>query len=524
MAEEKMDFRAEDKEILVKIVKLAQAYQIKGAKGDWKEFLRVRDGKLGSSLNDPSKRSWDVLADFVKTFTAEEDVELVIRLLKWNKRSKSWQSRMKRVLDKASPKQELVLLTFQHPKFSKCYTFPSYQKGWLTTKLGKLPEASGAETMIAIDCEMVQCEDGTKEVVKVCVVNENLETLVDSLVKPSKHVVDYMTSITGVTSEDLDDVTCSLQDIQKTLKRLLKKETILVGHSLFNDLQALRVDHARVIDTAFIFRYLNKPTCYSPSLSKLCKVVLGCDLREEGKSHVCLDDAIAAMRLTLAKLELGVNDPIDMGESEVSEADLSKLYIHNIPGCISMEDLMNLFPKEYSVEIQEFSRIKNKSSTTFAIFKSSEDANGAFEILNGILEKDSYGHPQKRVWFHKRGSKKGANINVRVRKMNVVDEEAPTSQLHGCSIDPIVTRNTSSDISNNISKYDTEETFHKQKKTKYDKNTNQENMMQNVLEKECNGCIHLEEKERLKKELEQRNAEIKSLQRIVAALTRKHGL
>ncbi|XP_057843273.1 small RNA degrading nuclease 1 isoform X3 [Cryptomeria japonica] len=489
MAEEKMDFRAEDKEILVKIVKLAQAYQIKGAKGDWKEFLRVRDGKLGSSLNDPSKRSWDVLADFVKTFTAEEDVELVIRLLKWNKRSKSWQSRMKRVLDKASPKQELVLLTFQHPKFSKCYTFPSYQKGWLTTKLGKLPEASGAETMIAIDCEMVQCEDGTKEVVKVCVVNENLETLVDSLVKPSKHVVDYMTSITGVTSEDLDDVTCSLQDIQKTLKRLLKKETILVGHSLFNDLQALRVDHARVIDTAFIFRYLNKPTCYSPSLSKLCKVVLGCDLREEGKSHVCLDDAIAAMRLTLAKLELGVNDPIDMGESEVSEADLSKLYIHNIPGCISMEDLMNLFPKEYSVEIQ-----------------------------------DSYGHPQKRVWFHKRGSKKGANINVRVRKMNVVDEEAPTSQLHGCSIDPIVTRNTSSDISNNISKYDTEETFHKQKKTKYDKNTNQENMMQNVLEKECNGCIHLEEKERLKKELEQRNAEIKSLQRIVAALTRKHGL
>lgn len=32
-------------------------------------------------------------------------------------------------------------------------------------------------TMLAVDCEMVLCEDGTDEVVKVCVVDHNLEVI-----------------------------------------------------------------------------------------------------------------------------------------------------------------------------------------------------------------------------------------------------------------------------------------------------------------------------------------------------------
>lgn len=54
--------------------------------------------------------------------------------------------------------------------------------------------------------------------------------------KPSKLVVDYKTEITGVTAEDLEKATLSVADIQKKLRRFLSKGTILVGHSLNNDL------------------------------------------------------------------------------------------------------------------------------------------------------------------------------------------------------------------------------------------------------------------------------------------------
>lgn len=41
--------------------------------------------------------------------------------------------------------------------------------------LGKTSTAMKSTHMISIDCEMVLCEDGTEAVVKVCVVDQNLE-------------------------------------------------------------------------------------------------------------------------------------------------------------------------------------------------------------------------------------------------------------------------------------------------------------------------------------------------------------
>jgi len=485
MAKCAVDFTEEDKEILVKIVKLAQARQIKGSKGDWQEFLNLHDSKFGSSFCDPGKKSWDVLAAFVKTFTTKEDLKVVTRIMRWKKR-KLWRSCMKESLD-TSPEQELVRLTYQHPKFEKLYSVPSYHEGWLVTKLRKLPNSSSSERLISIDCEMVRCEDGSEEVVKVCVVDQNLE---------------------------------------KKLKKLLTPKTIVIGHSLHHDLRVLKVDHARVIDTAFIFQYQNKPSCYTPSLSNLCKVVLGHDLREEGKPHICLDDAIAAMRLTLSKLDRGLNDPLDMGDLEVNEADFSKLYIHKIPIGTSYDKLQTLFPKKYSAEIQAFSRIKNKHCSTFVVFKTMNDADEAFENLKGELEKDSYGRPQKCVSFCTGGSKKGSNMDILVRKMHVLKYEASDSQLDDCKSDSVLlTRKRPSESIDNISSADTEEmTLQNSKKIKHDKSTNQEILCENNLVKDCNNCVHLKEQERLMKALEERDAEIRDLQRIIAALIRKNGL
>ncbi|XP_031104396.1 small RNA degrading nuclease 1-like [Ipomoea triloba] len=58
-----------------------------------------------------------------------------------------------------------------------------------------------------------------------------LQVKLDEFVKPRNAIADYRTDITGITATDLDGVTCSLADVQ-----------ILVGHSLYNDFRAHRLD------------------------------------------------------------------------------------------------------------------------------------------------------------------------------------------------------------------------------------------------------------------------------------------
>lgn len=44
--------------------------------GDWKEFLNSNDKKFGAGMSDPSKRSHEVLAAFLKTFSKDEDLKV----------------------------------------------------------------------------------------------------------------------------------------------------------------------------------------------------------------------------------------------------------------------------------------------------------------------------------------------------------------------------------------------------------------------------------------------------------------
>jgi RNA exonuclease 1 len=42
-------------------------------------------------------------------------------------------------------------------------------------RIGKLASSMNSGAMLAIDCEMVLCNDGTEAVVRVCVVDSKLE-------------------------------------------------------------------------------------------------------------------------------------------------------------------------------------------------------------------------------------------------------------------------------------------------------------------------------------------------------------
>lgn len=409
-----------EKKALVEIVKLTQKRRMEGTAGGWKEFLTSYDKKFGSSLSDPARRSKDALSSFLKTFTKEDDLKFIAKVVQSHLNHDLVEQLKKTPPDDESPEQRLVRLTLQHPQYPLCYMFPSSDEGWVVTKLGKSSKVMTSNIMHAVDCEMVLCEDGSEGLVRVCVVDRNLEVKMDELVNPEKAVTDYRSEITGVSAEDLVGVTCSLAEIQKRMKKLLSHGTILVGHSLNNDLEVLKLDHPRVIDTSLIFKYVDEHR--RPSLYNLCKSVLGYEIRKKGAPHNCLDDASAAMKLVLAVIERRIDNAVPLVQED-PETETARLFLHRIPTKVPSEELHGVIPGDFTIEAKALKKVRADNYAAFAIFSSPQEANRAFENVKGNQSKDSYGRPQKLVEFQ---SNAGMIASLYVRKM-LHDE--PSNQI-----------------------------------------------------------------------------------------------
>ncbi|ESW27885.1 hypothetical protein PHAVU_003G240600 [Phaseolus vulgaris] len=508
--EDKIDIA--DKKVLVDIVKLVQKRGLKGKLGDWKEFLDTHDRRFGSNLSDPSKRPHELLATFLKSFSEEEDLKFFDNIM----RHHANQYMLERLKDKSheSPEQRLVQITLQHPLYPLDYSFPSIDEGWIVINVKNKPKVMKSTTMLAVDCEMVLCEDGTEAVVKVCVVDHNLEAKLNEFVKPDQNIVDYRTEITGVCSKDLEAVTCSLADIQKSMKKLLSKGTILVGHSLHNDLRALKLDHVRVIDTSFIFQSSDGSMHRRPSLNSLCQAVLGCGVREKGAPHNCLDDACAAMKLVLAKIKHGVDREfsISLAQEHVPECDTSKLFLHKIPTTVNTEALHNIVPGEFRTELQHSKNGQGRHYSALAVFKNPQEADKAYKNVQGSQLKDTYGRPQKLVTFR---LSTGMSATLFVRKM-VSDEpnDRIQSNKRALQTDEAVDVSKKAKIDKNIEEDDAP------KKAKIDKNIEEDDapkkakIDKNIEEDDApSSDAHSNEIEALNQRLKQSELEIESLRK-----------
>ncbi len=57
----------------------------------------------------------------------------------------------------------------------------------------------------------------------------------------------------GITAEMLAGVTTRVSDVHALLARHVGPHTLLVGHTLENDLKAMKITHPRCVDTALLF-------------------------------------------------------------------------------------------------------------------------------------------------------------------------------------------------------------------------------------------------------------------------------
>ncbi|XP_038881526.1 small RNA degrading nuclease 3-like isoform X2 [Benincasa hispida] len=391
-----------EKKVLVEMVRLTQKRGMKGSEGDWKEFLNSHDPKFGASMSDPSKRPNDLLIAFLKTFNKEDDMMFLDKIIQCNEKRNFVKQVSQKTPENESPEQKLVRLTLEHPQYPLEYSFPSYDKEWIVTKFSQKSKAPKSNSIYAIDCEMVLCEDGTENLVRVCMVDRDLQVKIDELVKPRKAITDYRTDITGISPGDLDGVSCSLADVQKSITKLLSHgRTILVGHSLNNDLRALKLDHSRVIDTSFIFKYSNGSIYRRPSLSKLCKSILGYDLRKEGAPHNCLDDARAAMKLVLAKLESKADDAIAIADEDTPQTGMEKLLLHRIPIHVPSETLAGVIRGDFTIELKPPKKGQGGDIySAFAVFKNPKEAQQAFEEIEGLIWTASEAHQISTFRIH----------------------------------------------------------------------------------------------------------------------------
>ncbi|XP_075682591.1 RNA exonuclease 1 homolog [Rhinoderma darwinii] len=165
----------------------------------------------------------------------------------------------------------------------------------------KLQPSDGNPGIFSVDCEMCYTTHGL-ELARVTVVDPSLQVVYDTFVKPDNDIIDYNTRWSGVTEDNLKNITTSIRDVQAIMLNLFSADTILIGHGLENDMTALKLIHDTVVDTSIVFPHrLGVP--HKRALRSLIADYLRRIIQDDVSGHDSSEDATACMELMIWKVK-----------------------------------------------------------------------------------------------------------------------------------------------------------------------------------------------------------------------------
>ncbi|KAJ5441696.1 Exonuclease RNase T/DNA polymerase III [Penicillium cf. griseofulvum] len=180
---------------------------------------------------------------------------------------------------------------------------------------------------IVLDCEMVQVEAGRRELAFLCAIDFLTgEVLIDNYVQPKTKVVNWDSRFSGVTPGAMN----------KAVKKGTA-ETVLVGHSLNNDLDVLGIIHWNIVDSSIITGeavfytvHAGEPLNRTWSLKTLTNELVNYDIQVGKQGHSALEDAHATRDIVIwclrypEHLKVWADNARDQEEVRVYERELKR--------------------------------------------------------------------------------------------------------------------------------------------------------------------------------------------------------
>lgn len=170
------------------------------------------------------------------------------------------------------------------------------------------PSRKTNDTLFAagIDCEMGYTTFGL-ELIRVTVVDwKSRKVVLDRTVYPYGGIIDLNTRFSGVHSlkdgikiGDKVEPTITFKEARDLIFNYISSSTVIIGHGLENDLNAMRLVHKRVVDTAL--RYPTFKPMYRISLKQLAFKYLSRTIQDG--EHDSSEDAITAMDIVLSDIK-----------------------------------------------------------------------------------------------------------------------------------------------------------------------------------------------------------------------------
>lgn len=181
------------------------------------------------------------------------------------------------------------------------------ENGWADTKvdtMGANYQGFGEQDrpIYTLDCEMVKTslDPERLELARITIIDWDKNLKLDTLVTVERPVIDYLTPYSGITKDKLDKATTSFSDVREILMNLLTPDAILIGHALYNDLNALKLVHHTIVDSAMLFPH-PRGGKFRSSLRALSERFLNRRIQVGSDGHDSKEDAEATLELVKQK-------------------------------------------------------------------------------------------------------------------------------------------------------------------------------------------------------------------------------